>query len=224
MSQLPARALSYQTVVTEYFLALRGAGLMLSPLDVEQVRGWERRGLPVAVVCRGLRRAVESALGGGRPSGAAAPRSLRACRMAVEDEWRAYRVGRVGDSPGPPDEVLAARARLDSARALVARAAGSLSGSSARGLHRAQRALAAAPPSPTLAEVEAIIEEADAAILQGWLASLPLPERSALGLRCRARAGPRPRWMRPATYRDTLRAHLLEAAAGAGLLRLRGSV
>ena len=34
------------------FLGLRGAGLMVSPLDQELVAEWERRGLPVAVVCR----------------------------------------------------------------------------------------------------------------------------------------------------------------------------
>ena len=56
MSEIPQSALSYQAIVGEVFLALRGSGLVLSPLDQEQVAAWERRGVPVAVVCRGLRR------------------------------------------------------------------------------------------------------------------------------------------------------------------------
>jgi len=45
-------------VVGEFFLALRGSGLLLSPLDQELVAEWERRGLPVPVV-----------IAGGSPSG-----------------------------------------------------------------------------------------------------------------------------------------------------------
>ncbi|HEY6097845.1 MAG TPA: hypothetical protein VIW03_00350, partial [Anaeromyxobacter sp.] len=86
MSSLPASALSYHAVVSEYFLGLRGAGLMISPLDAELVAEWERRGVPVAVVCRGLRRGLERAAEE-RPPGAPPPRSIRALRLAVEDEW-----------------------------------------------------------------------------------------------------------------------------------------
>ncbi|MFL5260788.1 MAG: hypothetical protein ACJ79L_00060, partial [Anaeromyxobacteraceae bacterium] len=93
MSDLPSDALTYETVVAEYFLGLRGAGLMLSPLDVELVRAWKLRGIPVPVVCRGLRFGYERALAAA-PS-AAPPRSVRALRLAVEDEWRTYRAARV---------------------------------------------------------------------------------------------------------------------------------
>jgi hypothetical protein len=222
VSDLNERALSYEMVVAEYFVGMRGAGLMLSPLDLEQVRSWERRGLPVAIVCRGLRRGFESSLQG-RPPGSPPPRAVRAYRLAVEDEWRAYRSGRVGDSPGPPDEREAARARLDAARAFLARGA-SQSGPCALALRQAAQVLAEAPESPTLAEVDALLGTADAALLRGWLRGLSHPERSALGRRCRLRAGPRPPSTRPAAYRDALRAHLGDAAAEAGLLRLRGSV
>ncbi len=223
VSHLPESSLSYETVVAEYFLGLRGAGLMLSPLDVEQVRAWEGRGLPVPIVCRGLRRGLESALRE-RPPGSPPPRSLRAYRLAVEDEWRAYRSGRVGDSPPPPDEGLAARVRLEAARALVARAGAPSSGPRAEALREAGRALAAAPPSPTLADVDALLAAADAALVRGWLCGLSRPARTALGQRCRLRAGARPPSTRPAAYRDALRAHLVDAARQAGLLCLRGSV
>ncbi len=55
MSELTQDSLDYTLVVAEYFLALRGSGLLLSPLDQELVAEWERRGIPVAIFCRGIR-------------------------------------------------------------------------------------------------------------------------------------------------------------------------
>lgn len=219
MSELPRAQISYEVVVAEYFLGLRGAGLMLSPLDLEQVRDWERRGLPVAVVCRGLRHGVESALRG-RPDGAA-PRALRAYRRAVEEAWSAYRGGRVGDAPPPPEEGAVAGARLRAARALLDGAP--LPGPAAGGAPAARRLLQACRGA-SLAEVDAALEAADAALLRGWVAALPRPTRAALGPRCRLLAGDRPPWTRPAAYRHALRAHLADAARAAGLLRLAASV
>jgi hypothetical protein len=223
VSDLPFDALDYPAVIAEYYLGLRGAGLLLSPLDQEVVEDWERRGLPVAVVCRGLRRGAER-LAEDRPP--RPPRSLRALRFAVEDEWRAYRSGRVGEAPGPPGEAEAARARLERARALVADA-----GRAARGAHRdgyraAWRALAAegAHPGSPLERAEAAIAAADARILAAWLRSLPRPERAALGARVRLLAGARARGATPVAHRATLRSHLLDLARLAGLTCLRGTV
>jgi hypothetical protein len=221
MSDLPASALDYRTVVTEYFLGLRGSGLMLSPLDAEVVADWERRGVPIAVVCRGLRRGLED-LAERRASG---PRSIRALRFAVEDEWDAYRDGRVGEAPAPPVEADAAGDRLARARALVAEAGRSAEGPEREGYRDAWRALASAAEragSP-LERVEAALAEADARILAAWLAALPPPERRALGPRVRLLAGPR-RGGSPRAYREALRAHLADAARAAGLTCLRGSV
>jgi hypothetical protein len=220
VSELPRAALSYEVVIAEYFLGLRGAGLMLSPLDLEQVRAWERRGLPVAVVCRGLKDGLEAALRD-RPEGSPPPRALRAYRRSVEDAWNAYRRGRVGDAPPPPDEAGAAAARLRAAVAMLETAP--TFGPIAGGLAAARRALAACRGSG-LAEVEAAIDGADAALLTGWLAALPRPARAALGPRCRLLAGDRPPWTRPAAYRQALRAHLVDAGREAGLLRLAASV
>ncbi len=222
MSHLPSEELSYEMVVAEYFLGLRGAGLMLSPLDLEQVRRWERSGLPVAVVCRGLRRGLEAALRD-RPHGSA-PRALRAYRLAVGDEWRAYQGGRVGDAPSPPDEASAAARRLLAARALIGSAGAAARDARRQAYRSAWRVLAGIGAAPTLAEVDAALLAADVELVRGWLAALPRPERAALGLRCRLRAGARPPWMRRAAHRAALRAHLLDAAREAGLLCLRGSV
>jgi hypothetical protein len=225
MSDLPSGTLTYQAVVAEYFLGLRGAGLMISPLDQELVAEWERRGLPVAVVCRGLRLGLE-ALADRNPPGAALPRSIRALRFAVEDEWRAYRHDRVGDAPPPPAPEAAATARLDAARALLEEAGRTAPEPHRDGYRDAWRALAhgGGGHGDPLEKVEAAIAAADARILASWLRNLPGAERAALGGRLRLLMGPRPRAMSPRSYRDGLRAHLFDLAKGAGLTCLRGSV
>jgi hypothetical protein len=224
VSELPASALGYQAVVGEYFLGLRGAGLMISPLDAELVAEWERRGVPVAVVCRGLRRGLEDAAER-RPPGASLPRSIRAFRLAVEDEWRAYQSGRVGDSPPPPAEAAAAEARLASARTLLADAGRGAEGARREGYRDAWRALASAGAGGTpLERVEAALAAADDRILAAWLRGLPRAERAALGPRLLLRAGPRGAGANRRAYREALRTHLFDAAREAGLTCLRGSV
>jgi len=221
VSRIPAEALSYQATVGEFFLQLRGSGLLLSPLDQELLAEWERRGLPVAVVCRGLRQGFE-ALAGERGPGAPPPRSLRMLRGFVEEEWRAYRHGRVGEAPPPGREAEAATARLAAARARLEEGVAASRGGRAEAYRRAAAGL---PRSAgALAEVEAALRDADDLLLHAWLASLPPPERSALGPRCRLLAGPRARRARRAAYRETLRSHLFDAARRAGILCLHGTV
>jgi hypothetical protein len=222
VSDLPREALDYQAVVAEYFLGLRGAGLMLSPLDQDAVAEWERRGVPVAVVCRGLRRGLEDLA----ERRAGSPRSIRALRFAVEDEWRAYQHGRVGDAPPPPLEETAAEARLAAARDLLADAGRGAEEEHREGYRAAWRVLAtaAAHPGSPLERVEAALALADARILSAWLHGLPPPERRALGPRVRLLAGARTRSASPRAYRDALRTHLADLARAAGLTCLRGSV
>lgn len=221
MSELPPDALDYQAVVAEYFLALRGRGLMLSPLDQEMVAEWERRGMPVAVVCRGLRRGLDDMA----DRRARAPRSLRELRLAVEDEWRAYQRDRVGDSPPPPDEGRAAEARLRAARALVGDALRGAEGSLRDGYRAAWGALAANEYSGSpLEQVDAVLAAADARILAAWLGELPAAERRALGPRIRLLAGARGRGASRRAYRDALRTHLADLGRAAGLTCLRGRV
>jgi hypothetical protein len=227
MSDLPSESLSYQAVVAEYFLALRGSGLMLSPLDQELAAEWERRGIPVAVVCRGLKAARETLIAERAP-GSPPPRSLRAYRFGVEQEWNAYRKGRVGESPPPPPERKAALSRLEAARAHLLDLGQASEGARREAYRAAWRALAAAErglgPRPTLDGVEAAVAAADQALLRSFVEGLPGPERAALGPRLRLRAGARPRSMLPRAYREALRAHLADAAREAGYLGLRGSV
>ena len=221
MSLIPAGELSYAALVTEFFLQLRGTGLLLSPLDQELVSEWERRGVPAAVVCRGMRRGWDDLLRERAP-GAAPPRSLRALRGFVEEEWRAYRDGRVGDGGAPGPEADAARARLGAARASLAGSAAATAGDRSD----AYRAAAAALPgdASTLDALELALRAADDLLLHRWILSLPRPERAALGPRCRLLAGDRTRRARRSAYRETLRTHLFEAARRAGILCLRGTV
>ena len=221
MSDLPSEALGYQAVVAEFYLGLRGSGLLLSPLDQELVSEWERRGLPVPVVCRGIRRGVEELLSERR-----APRSLRTLRFAVEDEWRAYLAGRVGDSPAPGSEdELAARRRLEARERLAA--ARARPGPLREAYEAAERALDEVEEgragSP-LERLEKGLAAADARLLLSWLSSLPPAERAALGVRIRLLAGARRPGDSPRAYRESLRAHLLDLAGRAGLTRLGGSV
>ncbi|WP_426753409.1 hypothetical protein [Myxococcus sp. Y35] len=89
MSLLPESA-SFEELVQDYFLAVRGAGLMLSALDTELLTTWAREGVPFEVVARGISRSAEKALWDARP-GEPVLRSLRACRRQVESEIKKYR-------------------------------------------------------------------------------------------------------------------------------------
>jgi hypothetical protein len=227
MSDLPAESLGYQAVVAEFFLGLKGSGLLLSPLDEELVAAWERRGLPVAVVCRGIRRGLDELSQDRRGP----LRSLRAVRFAVEDEWRAYRSGRVGDAPAPPEEEELAARRLAEARERLARAA-ACGGPLREAYREAGRSLleldGAARPEPVEGRagdrLDAVLAEVDRRLLSAWLASLPRPERAALGPRVRLLAGARRPGESRRAYRNSLRAHLIDLAAQAGLTWVGGSV
>ncbi|AKQ65100.1 hypothetical protein A176_002012 [Myxococcus hansupus] len=89
MSLLPESA-SFEELVQDYFLAVRGAGLMLSALDTELLTTWAREGVPFEVVAKGISRSAEKALWDARP-GEPVLRSLRACRRQVESEIKKYR-------------------------------------------------------------------------------------------------------------------------------------
>src|SRR5690349_19676643 len=100
MSLLPDSA-SFEELVQECFLAHRGAGLMLSPLDAELVGMWATQQVPFEVVARGIRRAAERALFDARP-GEPLLRTLRSCRRSVEAEIKQHQglaAGR-GSAPG----------------------------------------------------------------------------------------------------------------------------
>ncbi len=89
MSLLPESA-SFEELVQDYFLAMRGSGLMLSALDAELLTSWAEQGVPFEVVARGIARSAEKAMWDARP-GEPVLRSLRACRKQVEAEIKKHR-------------------------------------------------------------------------------------------------------------------------------------
>jgi hypothetical protein len=99
MSLLPEGA-SFEELVQDYFLAVRGTGLMLSALDTELLTSWAREGVPFEVVARGIKRSAEKALWDTRP-GEPVLRSLRACQRQVESEIKKYRQRSAGVGENP---------------------------------------------------------------------------------------------------------------------------
>ncbi|HYH99844.1 hypothetical protein [Hyalangium sp.] len=99
MSLLPEGA-SFEELVQDYFLAVRGAGLMLSALDSELLTSWAREGVPFEVVARGITRSAEKALWDTRP-GEPVLRSLRSCQRQVEAEIKKYRERSTGAGEAP---------------------------------------------------------------------------------------------------------------------------
>jgi len=226
VSEVAPDSLNYALVVSEFFLGLRGSGLLLSPLDQELVAEWEQRGVPAPVVCRGIRQGIERLGEEGTHRPPRPPRSLRALRGFVEEEWRAYRAGRVGDAPAPSGEEAVAEERLSRARGQLAAAAHTAPARLSEAYRAAWRALVAADthPGSPLERAAAAIAAADARLLSAWLRSLPAPERASLGARVRLLGGARPRGTSRRSHREALRAHLADLALEAGLTPLRGSV
>ncbi len=220
MSLLPEDA-SFLEHVQAYFLAFRGDGVSLSPLDMQLLSDWRDRGIPHLVVCRAIRQAAEAVRYHERKGSGL--RTLRRCGRHVEREFRRYQglsVGRTrkapkGGSPAPEDF---AQRRLRKARAALEKALGT--GGEEAPQRAARAALAAlgadAPTDPR--EVARRIARADEAQALWFARALPFAERRALVREARQLAGPRPERGSARARRDALRAHLVALARGRGKL------
>lgn len=176
MGLLP-RGATFAEEVTDFFLAFRGSGVALSPLDVDLVLGWQERGVPYEVVCRGIRRAAEKRARDLAP-GEPALRSLRGCARAVDEEFKRYQglaAGRsVAATPGrAPD-------RLALARTVLARAARE----GAPAVQRAAAQVLAAMPRPSTdadpARRALLVARLDDAFALAYLRALCHADRLAL--------------------------------------------
>lgn len=108
MSWLPDSA-SFHEQVQACFVAYRGRGLALSEKDLVLVDRWADAQVPVEVVARGIKKAVE-ALGWDQPEHERV-RGLSACRRHVDAEIEKYlkqTAGR-GDADAPVESFLAVR-------------------------------------------------------------------------------------------------------------------
>ena len=99
VSLLPPDA-TFEERVQDCFLAFRGSGLSLSAIDAALLRSWADLGIPFEVVARGIRSRAERALWDAKP-GEPLLRSLRACRSAVEREFRHHLARIVGRGTDP---------------------------------------------------------------------------------------------------------------------------
>jgi hypothetical protein len=178
MGLLPENA-SFEELVTDCFAAHRGAGVMLSALDVELVVRWRMLGVPFEVVARGIRKAAEKALWDARP-GEPALRSLRAARREVEAEIKRHQrlqagAGAVtGDAQGLPlaEDAPAESAGPGQERTKLA--------AKFRALAREQPALASACEQLAQdADAGRLDADADRRVDVALLRALPFPERLA---------------------------------------------
>jgi hypothetical protein len=115
LSLLPYDA-SFEELVHECFLAFRGFGLMLSPLDAELIADWRTQEIPFEVVARGMARGVERALWRA-PSGGKPLFSLRSCQRQIDAEIRKFAAraagkGRPEGGPKPQPLEVARHRRL----------------------------------------------------------------------------------------------------------------
>lgn len=93
---------NYFSEIEAAFAAHRGKPYRLSPLDWALIESWRKEGVPLPVVLRAIAQtfAVHAEAFARQPKGRPRPvRSLGYCRPAVEEAFRDYRAGRVGETP-----------------------------------------------------------------------------------------------------------------------------
>jgi len=223
MSLLPEEA-TYLEHVQAYFLAFRGDGVSLSPLDAELLVDWRTRGVPYPVVCRGIRKAAETQL----YNRGARLRTLRACRSAVEREfqrWEGLGPQRVPTATAPATTETAEPSstesftvrRLKKARAELRKALRACVNDAARGALEAAAALVAQELEDPR-EVSVLISRAEDTLALVYVRRLAPAARRDLMREARALAGPRPARASPRARKDALRAHRVALARAHGQL------
>ncbi len=97
---------NYFTEIEEYFWRKRGAHLLVSPLDWAIVETWQKAGVPIEAVLRGIDRAFESWGRSRRAAGGRQLKSLAYCVDAVLDAAAEAAEAAAGSGP----EVRSSRA------------------------------------------------------------------------------------------------------------------
>jgi len=102
---------NYFTEIEEYFWRKRGAHLLVSPLDWAIVETWQKAGIPVQAVLKGIDRAFESYQRSRRGGGGRQLKSLAYCVDAVLDAAEEEKQAAAGTGPQPgASRTAAARA------------------------------------------------------------------------------------------------------------------
>jgi hypothetical protein len=90
---------NYFTEIEEYFWRKRGAHLLVSPLDWAIVETWQKAGIPLAAVLKGIDRAFESWARSRRAAGGRQLKSLAYCVDAVLDAAEEAQEAAAGTGP-----------------------------------------------------------------------------------------------------------------------------
>lgn len=90
---------NYFTEIEEYFWKKRGAHLLVSPLDWAIVETWQKAGIPLPAVLKGIDRAFESWARSKRAAGGRQLKSLAYCVDAVLDAAEEAREAAAGTGP-----------------------------------------------------------------------------------------------------------------------------
>lgn len=90
---------NYYTEIEEYFWQKRGAHLLVSPLDWAIVETWQKAGIPLTAVLRGIDRAFESWSRSRRGAAGKQLKSLVYCVDAVLDAAEEAREAAAGTGP-----------------------------------------------------------------------------------------------------------------------------
>ncbi len=194
MSLIPGEEVTYLDHVSEFFLAHKGAALMLAPPDVDLVRAYEGEGVPFEVLCRGIERAFEIRRHHGRER--TPTLALRACKKSIDAAVRHWRKGALRGAGPLADPALIDRL-LGEARA----SAGTPRGAAFRAAYRAVCAGEDVAPAAAFA----------------YLAALPRPEQRRL---CRPVVDALPGGVPPWQKRASVREALVRAACEHGRLEL----
>jgi hypothetical protein len=95
----PFNYFNYFTEIEEYFWRKRGAHLLVSPLDWAIVETWQKAGIPLSAVLKGIDRAFESWGRSKRAAGGRQLKSLAYCVDAVLDAAAEAAEAAVGTGP-----------------------------------------------------------------------------------------------------------------------------
>ena len=93
---------NYFTEIEEYFWRKRGAHLLVSPLDWAILETWQKAGVPVEAVLKGIDRAFESWGRSRRAAGGRQLKSLAYCVDAVLDAAAEAAEAAAGSGPEVP--------------------------------------------------------------------------------------------------------------------------
>src|SRR5258707_9825894 len=90
---------NYFTEIEEYFWQKRGAHLLVSPVDWAIVETWQKAGIPLSAVLKGIDRAFESYARSRRAAGGRQLKSLSYCVEAVLDAAEEEKETAAGTGP-----------------------------------------------------------------------------------------------------------------------------